>query len=223
MLIRVIDFETTGLPPDAAVCEVGWCDVLAGDCSPTVGGPVSRLCNPGRPIPPEAMAVHHITDEDVADAGQAMHAFAEMSAGVDVFVAHNAAFEKQFFGCGDVPWICTYKVALRLAPKAPGHSNQVLRYWLKLDVNREWAQPSHRAGPDAYVTAHLLARMVKKMTIEEMITISSQPALLPRLPFGKHSKLPIEEVPQDYLEWCLKQDFDADVKHTVRNQLELRG
>src|ERR1700727_1277829 len=27
MLLRVIDFETTGMPPDAALCEIGWCDV----------------------------------------------------------------------------------------------------------------------------------------------------------------------------------------------------
>jgi hypothetical protein len=47
MLLRVVDLETTGLPPDAAICQISWCDVshLAGD--PHVGVPRSRLVNPG--------------------------------------------------------------------------------------------------------------------------------------------------------------------------------
>ena len=222
MLIRVIDFETTGLPPDAAVCEVGWCDVSATEDDVSVFAPVSHLCNPGRPIPPEAMAVHHITDEEVAAAISPDRAFGLAMAGADVFAAHNAEFEQHFFAGGSVPWICTWKVAVRLAPSAPSHGNQVLRYWLKLAVDQALAQPAHRAGPDAYVTAHLLARMLKKMNAPEMISISAEPALLPRLNFGKHAKVPIEDVPDDYLEWCLRQDMDANVKHTARHHLNAR-
>lgn len=216
-VIRVIDFETTGLPPDAAVCEVGWCDITDG----VIGTPVSMLCNPGRPIPPDAMAVHHITEADVADAPP----FAEVTRhldGADVLAAHRCEFERHFFD-GSKPWVCTWKVAIRLAPRAPGHSNQILRYWLKLAVDAALASPPHRAGPDAYVTAHLLARMLAKLSVEEMVALTAEPALLPYFAFGKHAMRPIEEVPDDYLDWCLRQDMDADVKHTCRHHLKLRA
>ena len=67
--IRVIDLETAGNGPHD-VCEIGWQDVERGDdgfwrLSETRG---SRLVNPGRPISPETMAVHHILDEQVSSA-----------------------------------------------------------------------------------------------------------------------------------------------------------
>ena len=68
-IVRVIDFETTGLPedPDAAVCEVGYVDVNAYHPEKGIGGSWSSLVNPGRPIPPELSAVHHIVDADVTN------------------------------------------------------------------------------------------------------------------------------------------------------------
>ncbi|WP_080654916.1 3'-5' exonuclease [Bradyrhizobium japonicum] len=67
MLIRVLDFETTGMPPDAAVCEVGWCDLrtYAGTTACEIGKPVGMLVDPNRAMPPEARAIHHISDADV--------------------------------------------------------------------------------------------------------------------------------------------------------------
>jgi exodeoxyribonuclease X len=224
MIIRVLDLETTGLaPPDAAVCEVGWTDMQVTYPDTSIDATVFHLCNPGRPIPPQAMAVHHITDADVAEAASPTEAFRKLMDGADVFAAHKASFEQQFFEGGDKPWICTWKVAIKMAPRAPGHTNQVLRYWLNLAVDPVLAAPPHRAGPDSYVTAHLLARMLTKMSPEEMIAISAEPAVLPYFLFGKHAMKPIEEVPADYLEWCLRQDMDADVKHTCRYHLKRRA
>ena len=70
-IIRVIDLETTGqAPPAHGVCEIGWQDVaLQRDGRWEIHGEGgSRMVNPGRQIPPLTMAVHHIRDEDVADA-----------------------------------------------------------------------------------------------------------------------------------------------------------
>lgn len=229
MLIRVIDFESTGIPSETdrqAVCEVGWTDVVDlpkdqpdGKTQWGVTAPRSILVNPGRSMPVEARAVHHISDDDLAGAPDPSSAFATLMDGADVFAAHKAGFEQQFFGGGDRPWICTWKVAIRLAPRAPGHTNQLLRYWLKLDLDHALAQPPHRAGPDAYVTAHLLARMLGKMSVEEMVKLSSEPAILPYFIFGKHAMKPIEEIDEGYLQWLLKQDFDVDVKATARHHL----
>lgn len=222
MIMRCIDFETTGLPtPDDkhAIVEIGWCD-LADDFE--VGEPQSILCNPGRPISHEAMAVHHITDEDVADAvGDA-----SVLGSPTYFVAHNADYERQFFTTS-VPLLCTYKVALRMWPDAPSHSLQFLRYHLGLPVSREIASMAHRAGPDAYVCAHLMRRIMNddRASIDDMVRWSSGHALLPRCPMGKHRGKKWEDVPTDYLDWIVNKapDMDAAIKANAKHHLKARG
>lgn len=220
MLIRVIDFETTGMPPDAAVCEVGWSDVGEGQ---DVEGFQSFLCNPGRPMPPEARAVHHLSDDMVAGGMHPTSAFGLMMDGADVFCAHNAAFEREFFAGGDQPWICTLEVARRLWPDCPSHSNQCLRYWLGLELEDALAMPPHRAGPDAYVTACILREAMKIASVTDMIAWTDQPSLLPRITFGKHRGAAWSDVPLDYLEWlALKSDMDADTKFTAKHWIDQR-
>ncbi|WP_430912870.1 exonuclease domain-containing protein [Methylobacterium sp. sgz302541] len=235
MLIRVVDLETTGFePPEAAVCEIGFCDLVRDDDAWLVGLPAHLLVNPGRPIPPETSAVHHIIDFDVREAP----GFEEAARAVFydeeryqalrvVLVAHNAKFERQFLTpevTGPVEWVCTYKCALRIWPEAPAHNNGTLRYWLRPQgLDRTRADPAHRAGPDAYVTAHLLREMLKEATLEELVAWSAQPALLIRCNFGKHRGTPWSEVPSDYLRWCAGQKMDEDVAFTVEQELARRA
>lgn len=233
MLIRVFDFETTGLPTDddpKAVVQVGYCDVLYSAGEAAIGGQRQMTVNPGRPIEPEASAVHHLTDTDVAghpppDAGMAFL----MGGGFnrpDYFAAFNLDFDGRYFGGGEVPMFCIYKAALRVYPDAPGHSNQVLRYWLGLDLDRVRASPPHAAGADAYVSACLLARMLSDglVEIDTMIRWSKGPALLPKVNFGKHKGAKWADVPTDYLKWIIeKSDFDRNVKANAKHHLKERG
>ncbi|WP_262027629.1 exonuclease domain-containing protein [Microvirga sp. Mcv34] len=224
MLLRLVDFETTGTPPDAAICEVGFRDVLFKDGEAKIDRGFGMLVNPGRPIPPEAMAVHHIRDHEVKFAPPVDRGFRLlMDDTPDIFVAHNASFEREFFAGGSIPWICTLKAARRVWPEAPGHSNGVLRYWLDCDSAADFddalAMPPHRAAPDAYVTAHILVELLKVATIEEMIAWTAEPSLLPKINFGKHRGKKWTEVPRDYLEWILRQEMDEDTKHTARHYL----
>lgn len=67
--LRVIDLETTGMGPPAEIIEIGLADVEFGDDGATVSAPSGRLFRPIGPIPPETMAVHHLTQADIpADA-----------------------------------------------------------------------------------------------------------------------------------------------------------
>lgn len=217
--IRSIDFETTGIPTAEdkhAIVEIGWCDVLEAAIS---GVPRSVLCNPGRPIPCEAMAVHHITDAMVKEAHGSL---AVLQPVPDFYCAHNADYERQFFAT-DVPFICTYKAALRLWPEAPSHALQFLRYYLDLVVDLEMCQPPHRAGPDAYLGAALMVRVLSenRASLEDMARWSNGPALLPRVPFGKHKGAKWEDVPRDYLEWVVnKSDLDRDIKANAKHHLK---
>lgn len=219
MMIRCIDFETTGIPTETdphAVVEIGWCDMT--DRPLFVDWPQAVLCNPGRPIPHEAMAIHHITDADVADATGSLDGL-----GVpDYFAAHNADYERQFLKT-EVPFICTYKVALRLWPDAAAHSLQFLRYHLALPANPVAAMHPHRAGPDAYLCALLLEKIMQQENapdFETMVRWSNGPALLPRINFGKHKGKKWEEAPVDYLEWIVnKSDLDRDIKANAKLHL----
>jgi exodeoxyribonuclease X len=219
---RILDVETTGTDPVSdRIVEIGYCNLRDG----VVGEPGGILINPGRPIPPETSAIHHITDADVADA-KTLADVTPFKASPDlIYAAHNASFDRQFLTpehVGDRPWICTYRCALRLWPEAPRHNNQTLRYWLKPEgLVRELAEPSHRAGPDAYVTAHILREMLKLASVEQLIQWSNEPALLVKCGFGKHRGTPWKDVPRDYLEWILRQrDMDEDVRFTAQHHLQ---
>lgn len=227
MLIRCIDFETTGIPTEddpQAICEIGFTDVVDGLVSLDT---VAILVNPGRPMPVEAQAVHHIADADLIGARPITDGLQlAMQGPPDFFAAHNADYEQAFFKGGDVPWIDTYKVALRLWPEAPGHSQQVLRYYLGLDLVRERAAPAHRAGPDSYVCAGLMQRILQEgaATIEQMVKWSKGPPLLHRVTFGKHKGMLWDELPVDYLQWIAnKSDMDAGTKANARHRLKQRA
>lgn len=220
-VLRCLDCETTGLTADDAICEIGWSSVTEKDGGWSVSPSKSVIVNPHRPIDVIAVAIHHITDDMTASGMETDEALAHALNGSDVLVAHNAKYEQQYIKT-DIPWICTYRVAAHLAPEAPSHSLQVLRYWLKLEVDPVLAMPPHRAGPDAFVTAHMLVRMLAKLSIQDMIDISSRPVLLSKFRFGKHANIPLAQVPKDYLQWMMKQDFDEDVKYTAKHYLEVR-
>lgn len=223
MLIRVIDFETSSLAPETGgICEVGWTDVEGG----AVGGTESFLCDPGCVITHEAMAVHHIRNEEVAGLSPATKILKVAQAGgADVYCAHNAEFEQAWWPGrpAEVPWICTYKVALRTHPESLRHTNQFLRYDLGLGADPERASPAHRAGPDSYVTALLFLELCKYATIEQMVHWSAGPALLPRIPMGKYRGRGWGEVPTDYLKWIvISSDLDRTIKANAKHELKRR-
>lgn len=230
MKIIVFDTETTGFPTEEepqAIVELGWCPVqIFGGGEIEVGDPVSMLVNPGRPIPPEASAVHHIIDEDVVGAPpRDIASRALMETAPDYFAAFNLDFDKQFFGGGGVPMFCLYKAAVRVWEDAPSHSNSFLRYWLGIELDRAKAEPPHRAGADAYVSAHILRELLRSgaVDIEKMLHWSKGPALLPRVNFGKHKGSKWSDLPTDYLEWIRdKSDMDRDVKANAKHWLKLR-
>lgn len=219
MLLRVVDIETTGQAPPAEIIEFGRVDVRRADSEWQVGRPMARLYRPLNGIPPETMAVHHITEMDMTPdtpvcTADRLRLAVWSGDAPDGLVAHNSSFEQMFIAedvTDALPWICTYKVALHVWSDAPRHSNQVLRYWRNLVLDPALAMPPHRAGPDAYVTACLLVELLRHATVDQMVAWTVQPKQLPKLPFGKHRGLTWAEAPLDYLQWMMRQtDMDQD-------------
>lgn len=228
-LIRVVDTETTGIDDPCEMVEVGWTDVRLFPTGWEIEcGPKSVLVNPGMPITYPAMAVHHITDAEAATGSAPAEAKRQVQAGADIFCAHNVAFDSRFIG-GDRPWICTFKAARTAWPELQGHSNGSIRYERGLCLGDDRTQPSHRAGPDTWVTAHILLDLLRIYQPETLIEITGKPVTLMKINFGKHEGKRFSELPWDYLDWIVnKSDMrdDAskeDVVHTARLELSKRA
>ena len=129
----VLDTETTGFDPKSGdrLIEVGCIEIE--DLLPT-GRTFHSFVNPERPIPPDAIRVHGITDDKVRDAPKFHEVVGELMAfiGDAPVIAHNAQFDRNFIDhecgrCGHVlieehRWIDTLKLA---QAKFPGMANSL--------------------------------------------------------------------------------------------------
>ncbi|MAN46309.1 MAG: exodeoxyribonuclease X [Alphaproteobacteria bacterium] len=227
--LSVIDTETTGVEANAKVVEIAAIPLEQhpGMTRFKMGSPIQTLVHPGIPIPATASAIHHITDADVRNApsfDDALHLFR----GADVYVAHNAGFDRKFVGQLGDKWICTMKCAYEEFHDAPSYGNQALSYWLGTPRPPEGTGHAHRALYDCYTTLGILDDLRSRgWTIERMLEVSSRPRLLRVCTFGKHNGTPWADVPRSYLEWMNSQGpapdgspaWDEDTSHTVRHYL----
>jgi exodeoxyribonuclease X len=208
----IVDLETTGTDPqNDAIVEIATVDVR--DEQLVIAD--SSLVKPPIAIPPQASAVHHIVDIDVANAPAARDIVPELLGADDppIYVAHNSAFEQSFLEpyLPGARWLCTFKAAKRVWPDAPNHKNQTLRYWLNLPVERERAKDTHRAGADAYVTAHLLLRLLREASVEDMLRWTTEPVYMPVCPIGEDKGFKNKlwsEVDAGFLRWMVDKPID---------------
>lgn len=229
----VLDTETTGLEHETdKVVELAL--VLFRPCEGILDRK-SWFINPGIPIPAEASAVHHLTDEDVAgcpDFETVMNEVRGMTGRFDAYVAHNAAFDFGFVPAEGKPVLCTRRMAMRLWPKLTNTKNQFFRYHLKLDCSEVKGMAAHRAEADAIVTAKLFGRLLERIeeykpevdSLEALEKFSSDPLLIHTCHLKKHKGKPWSEVATSdpsYLRWMLREmtDMDDDLRYTVNHYL----
>jgi exodeoxyribonuclease X len=227
--IRVIDLETTG-SASSDVCEIGWQDVVQEDEARWVVNSErgAIYVDPGRPISAQTMAIHHIRDGDVAGARfwkDAAPPILKPAGGVVALAAHRADFEQRYCTprlSGGARWICTWKCALRVWPDMPGFSNQVLRYARMPDgLDHETGLPAHRALPDAYVTAYHLRDMLKVASVEQLLSWSDEPGLLPRVPTGPERGKPWARLTDEALSH-FTEDRDENIRFSAQAALNGR-
>lgn len=116
--VVVVDTETTGLDFDQSdLIEVGLIAVEVDRITGQIGKVIGRyggLEDPGVPIPPESTKIHGITDDMVQGKQFDENAVQAICQKADLFLAHNAGFDKPFMmrrfpWLEDTLWSCTYK------------------------------------------------------------------------------------------------------------------
>ncbi|HPS21728.1 MAG TPA: 3'-5' exonuclease [Candidatus Paceibacterota bacterium] len=215
------DTETTGNTEKDYLCQIAYKN---GDES-FVG-----FYKPPIKIPPEASAVHHISNKMIEnelsfkesdDSKKIKELFEDENS---VVIAHNAQFDLMIIkkeGIKPNKFICTLRLARFLDPhgKIERYNLQYLRYLLDLDVQAT----AHDALGDVLVLEKLFDRLKKKLieveeleeekVVDRMIEISSHPSIFKYINFGKHSGKEIEQIAKidrNYLEWLLQQKEESD-------------
>lgn len=160
-----LDVETTGLYPWSGdrVCEIALLKLTGPEVQE-----FSSLVYPERPIPPDAMRIHRISDEMVRDAPRFRHLadkLESMLAG-SLLVAHNAPFDLGFLEAElarlerrlpDLPVLDTLVLARRHLG-LPRHSLEYLTRALEIP-----ATGAHRALHDVRTTRHLLQHLLESL------------------------------------------------------------
>jgi exodeoxyribonuclease X len=224
----IMDTETTGVD-----CETDRLVELAGVTLNDVQ--FTTLVNPERDIPPEARAIHHISPDEVAYAPGEREALSMFQDRLHpsvpevpvIYTAHNAKFDRGFIDrikpVNNLYWVCTMKVAMTLWPDAPKFSNQVLRYWLNLEVSTPPDLFPHRALYDCIVTRAILAKALETHSPRELVEISQNPVLLKWCRMGKHAGKLWADVDSGYLNWVKNNRDDENEIFTAEHHLSRRG
>jgi DNA polymerase-3 subunit epsilon len=64
--------------------------------------------------------------------------------------------------------------------------------------------------------------LLQERTLDELLRLSTKAVVLKKVGFGKHFGRLWTEVPEDYLGWGARQDFDPDVKFTIKSEIARR-
>ncbi len=164
----VFDTETTGLDTTRdRVIEIGAVRLAAGRIDDSDRH--CRLIDPGEPIPPASIAIHGITDDEVAGApgfAAGMRSFAEW-AGPAVFLGHSVGFDLAILEAEHrrhgLSWqaprtLDTRDLAQAVGSDLPDWSLETLAGWLGVPV-----EGRHRALADALLTARIFLALLPKL------------------------------------------------------------
>jgi exodeoxyribonuclease X len=238
--VLFVDTETTGTDTGSAeVCEIAM--VLSQYCGFSRPGEdqaaFSSLVKPSLEIPPEASAVHHITNRMISSSpslGELENSIGELASSADYICAHNLPFDMTILR-RQLPGIFgrftpamevdTLRLARHVWPEVPSHSLQALRYRFELDSAIEGE--AHRALFDT-----LLARSLLEAVFDgnlspctgwtQLVEYIRSPLEVLIFTFGKYRGSLVEDIVAEdgeYVSWLLRQPWIPgeypDLYHTL--------
>ncbi len=233
-MLIYLDLETTGLEEADRICSLGLIIQSEDDVQT-----YEELIKPSRKIRPEAMAVHHITNEMLKEApsfndAKIVARLQELNSDENILVAHNISFDlamlakEGFFWKGGV--IDTLKCSRHLIDEIDRFSLQFLRYELGL-YRREVKESealglelkAHSALSDAF-HVRLLHQYLNAITDDaKLMELTIEPVLIKKFAFGKYKEHYLEEIAMNdagYLRWMLDQAIDEDLEYSIKHYLE---
>ena len=161
----VVDTETTGTDYDKeAIIELG---MVLFEFDPETGvvynvlGTIDQLEDPGFPIPPEATAVHGITDDMVAGNRIDDSSVERFLEGVSLVVAHNSKFDRVFMEkrlpiFETLPWGCSFA---QVDWSGEGVGSAKLEY---IAYQYGFFYDAHRADVDCFALLEVLQQKLPK-------------------------------------------------------------
>ncbi len=210
MSLIFLDTETTDLEPTRRLVQLAY-------KNPASGVVVNEYFKPPMPISYGAMAIHHVTNEMVADkpvfgGSEVFNQLVQEIPSI-VVVAHNAPFDIEVLkneGVMVARAIDTLRLA-RHVIEAEQYNLQFLRYFLGLNIT---GVNAHDALGDILVLEALYNHLEKvvaekfgvegESAVEKMIELTNTPVLLKSFGFGKYRGKSFEEVAASdhgYLDW----------------------
>ena len=235
----LFDTETTGNQEHDRIIQIGAMIVHSRDEIEVF----DELCMAPVPISIEAMEVHNITPELVADKGLYDETdFAikllQYNQEENFLIAHNIAFdlamlEKEGFE-NNYTLIDTLRCAKHLLPESPNHRLQYLRYALELyQIEQKEAQnlgitiKAHDAIGDVLVMKLLLSKLLRLSQenfpdvnpMQKLVELTQTPVMIRRFKFGKYKDREIAEIINEdrgYIQWMRGNlELDEDMKFTL--------
>lgn len=171
----VLDTETTGLDvKDDRVVSVGAVRMVGERVFRHVT--FHQLCTPGRPIPPTATKVHHITDDDVADAPEFADVWRNCLPLLEgtVMVGYNIPFDiamlrhechRAGVAWSEPPFLDVLLLAVALIDDLRNDNLEGLTDYLGVDIHDR-----HNALGDSLLEAETLACLLPRLEDKGIVT-----------------------------------------------------
>lgn len=188
------------------------------------------LIDPQTTIPPESIAIHHISEEMVKGQptiDQVLPTILE-KIGSTPIVGHNISFDiemiqqaakRHAIPCklDKNPLIDTVRLA-RIYGESPSNSLQALRQHFNIPE-----EGAHRAMSDVIVNVAVFKYLAKPFpSTKKILERLKNPIFLKKYPFGKYKDRLFSELPDPFLFWASKQDYDMDLKSSIINEINKR-
>lgn len=179
------------------------------------------------PIELGAMATHHILESDIAD--KPSYVVFRLPENTEYLIGHNIDYDIQAVKLCDasinVKGICTLALARMVWDELETHNLTAMYYHVMnadLETARKHLRNAHNARWDIYFTGVVLQAIVEKLAIKDINSLyqMSEIARIPkRINFGKHRGELIDELPDSYIAWLLKQpDLDPYLTKALKGQ-----
>lgn len=235
--IIILDTETTGVLEEDRIIQLSY---LVTDASGKIEEVHNEFCEPALPIKFDAMAIHHITPEQLAGKPKCteLSGFArlhELNTPDNLIVIQSAEFDlgmlaKEGF-VSNMKLVDTFRIHRFFYHEDP-HGLQYNRYALGL-YKKEAAQmqelgvqiAAHDALGDVIVLKNFYDHLLKDHDEAKMIEMCSKPILMEIMPFGKHKGKLIVEVAvseRRSLAYMLETfDLDQDLQYSFQYYYDL--